>query len=151
MSGPSSPPHFSSLFFPLQPIGDKHTSIEEEIDAPPAFAPVATSEEHQSSSAEAAKATGAASRDTKDPALSKDIDDGEPPPPYTEGSSPLDTFNYVMAAAGGAASIITQVSQGGGAPLLHLNREAIDRFCRIITTNWVIDVGSEETISLDLR
>lgn len=48
---------------------------------------------------------------------SKGAEDSEPPPPYTEGSSPLDSFTYVMAAAGGAASIITQVQQGGPAPV----------------------------------
>lgn len=53
-------------------------------------------------------------RDTKEGQGSKDLDDGEPPPPYTEGSSPLDGFTYVMAAAG---SIITQVQQGGPAPI----------------------------------
>lgn len=53
-------------------------------------------------------------RDTKEGQASKDLDDGEPPPPYTEGSSPLDGFTYVMAAAG---SIITQVQQGGPAPI----------------------------------
>lgn len=52
--------------------------------------------------------------DTKDPASSsKDLDDGEPPPPYTEGSSPIPSFTYIMASAGGPASIITQVGQGG--------------------------------------
>lgn len=40
-------------------------------------------------------------------------DDAEPPPAYTEGYSPLLSFSYLMAAAGGAASIITQVQQGG--------------------------------------
>lgn len=44
-------------------------------------------------------------------------EDSEPPPPYSEGSSPLDSFAYVMAAAGGPTSIITQVSQGGPAPV----------------------------------
>lgn len=44
-------------------------------------------------------------------------DDGGPPPPYTEGYSPLESFTYVMAAAGGASSIITQVQQTGGPPI----------------------------------
>ncbi|KEQ73747.1 hypothetical protein M436DRAFT_45382, partial [Aureobasidium namibiae CBS 147.97] len=55
-------------------------------------------------------------QDTK-PRSDKSPDDSEPPPPYTEGTSPLDGFTYLMAQAGGAASIITQVSQGGPAPL----------------------------------
>lgn len=62
-----------------------------------------------------AETKAALPRDTKD--RSKDLDDGEPPPPYTEGSSPLEGFTYVMAAAGGATSIITQVQQGGPAPI----------------------------------
>jgi G patch domain-containing protein 1 len=40
-------------------------------------------------------------------------DEAEPPPAYSEGDSPLHSFTYLMAAAGGAASIITQVQQGG--------------------------------------
>ena len=40
-------------------------------------------------------------------------DDLEPPPAYSEGPSPLYSFSYVMATAGGASSILTQVQQGG--------------------------------------
>lgn len=40
-------------------------------------------------------------------------EDSEPPPAYSEGPSPLQSFTYVMATAGGASSIITQVQQGG--------------------------------------
>lgn len=69
-------------------------------------------------------------RDTKEGQGSKDLDDGEPPPPYTEGSSPLDGFTYVMAAAG---SIITQVQQGGPAPI-----------------NTALG-GADENITLELR
>lgn len=54
--------------------------------------------------------------DCKGESSGKSPDDREPPPPYTEGSSPIESFTYVMAAAGGAASIITQVQQAG-APL----------------------------------
>ena len=49
---------------------------------------------------------GQSSRSAKD-------DEAEPPPAYSEGSSPLQSFTYLMAAAGGASSIITQVQQGG--------------------------------------
>lgn len=52
-------------------------------------------------------------RDTKGESSGRKDDDAEPPPAYSEGDSPLPTFSYVMAAAGGAASIITQVQQGG--------------------------------------
>lgn len=51
-------------------------------------------------------------RDTKGESSRKD-DDAEPPPAYSEGDSPLFAFSFVMAAAGGASSIITQVQQGG--------------------------------------
>jgi hypothetical protein len=74
-------------------------------------------EENSATSSVVAATKAALPRDTKDGPSSKDLDDGEPPPPYTEGSSPLDGFAYVMAGAGGAASIITQVQQGGPAPL----------------------------------
>lgn len=40
-------------------------------------------------------------------------DDAEPPPAYSDGDSPLVSFSYLMAAAGGASSIITQVQQAG--------------------------------------
>jgi G patch domain-containing protein 1 len=52
-------------------------------------------------------------RDTKGESSRKDEDAAEPPPAYSEGISPLLTFVYLMAAAGGASSIITQVQQGG--------------------------------------
>lgn len=71
-------------------------------------------------------------RDTKGESSRKD-DDAEPPPAYSEGDSPLHAFSYVMAAAGGASSIITQVQQGGP-PI-----------------NAIGDVGADETITMDLR
>lgn len=46
----------------------------------------------------------------KTPSKEEDL---EPPPAYSEGPSPLQSFSYVMATAGGASSIITQVQQGG--------------------------------------
>lgn len=53
-------------------------------------------------------------QDTKGESSSRQKDeDAEPPPAYEEGYSPLQSFTYVMAAAGGASSIITQVQQGG--------------------------------------
>lgn len=52
--------------------------------------------------------------DTKGESSSRSKDeDAEPPPAYSEGYSPLQSFTYLMAAAGGASSIITQVQQGG--------------------------------------
>lgn len=116
------PPPFSSLYFPTQPTDDNDSDKPQDSDsdrdneAPPAFAPAPPFEEPSSSAVAETKA--ALPRDTKDgSSSSKDLDDGEPPPPYSEGSSPLDSFTYVMATAGGPASIITQVSQGGGPPI----------------------------------
>ncbi|KAL7924205.1 hypothetical protein ACQKWADRAFT_319713 [Trichoderma austrokoningii] len=71
-------------------------------------------------------------RDTKGESSRKD-DDAEPPPAYSEGDSPLFAFSFVMAAAGGASSIITQVQQGGP------------------PVNALGDVGADETITMDLR
>ncbi|PWY86307.1 dipeptidyl peptidase [Aspergillus heteromorphus CBS 117.55] len=74
------------------------------------------------------------SRDQKSDSPGKSAEEGEPPPPYTEGSSPIESFTYVMAAAGGASSIITQVQQAGGPPI-----------------NTLGDIGGDEHITLDLR
>lgn len=49
--------------------------------------------------------------ETKKPSSKEE--DLEPPPAYSEGPSPLHSFTFVMATAGGASSIITQVQQGG--------------------------------------
>ncbi|KAF1943218.1 P-loop containing nucleoside triphosphate hydrolase protein [Clathrospora elynae] len=109
------PPPFSSLFFPPDTAED---------DSPPAFTPAPAFAESSSA---------ALSRDTKDSSRGKDVDDGEPPPPYSEGSSPLDAFTYVMASAGGPASIITQVSQSSAGPPINTLG------------------GSDENITLELR
>ncbi|KAF2018619.1 P-loop containing nucleoside triphosphate hydrolase protein [Aaosphaeria arxii CBS 175.79] len=137
------PPPFSSLYFPPHNRGNRtesnaHSAYDDSpthSESPPAFAPAPPFTESSSSAAAAAAATKAAlPRDTKDGSSSKDIDDGEPPPPYSEGTSPLDSFTYVMASAGGPASIITQVSQSNpGAPINTLSG------------------GSDENITLELR
>lgn len=133
------PPPFSSLYFPSDANSDedpnKPTVTEGLNEAPPAFAPAPPFEEPSSSAAATAVAETKAAlpHDTKDGSSSKDIDDGEPPPPYSEGSSPLESFQYIMATAGGPASIITQVSQGGGPPINALGG------------------GSDENITLELR
>ncbi|KAK3096418.1 hypothetical protein LTR53_019220, partial [Teratosphaeriaceae sp. CCFEE 6253] len=122
-----SPPAFSSHNFPsryfpapspLDPYRAlvTHCRVPDTLTAAPS-GPAPPFEERSatpSQSSVVAETKAALPRDTKD---GKDLDDGEPPPPYTEGSSPLDGFTYVMAAAGGAASILTQVQQGGPAPL----------------------------------
>ncbi|KAL9076063.1 MAG: hypothetical protein Q9157_003769 [Trypethelium eluteriae] len=123
------PPSFSSLFLSpgentaSKPYATSNTpaAVSNTASLPVSAAAPAPPFEPQSSSLAAAAQTKAAlPRDTKEGYSSRDLDDGEPPPPYTEGSSPLEGFTYVMAAAGGAASIITQVSQGGGPPITSL-------------------------------
>jgi len=122
------PPSFNSLFdtattpslVPRKDPNLEHQiegygTAHEQSEAPPAFSAASHFEQSSSRSTAEAELKAALPRDTKERAGPKDhFDDGEPPPPYTEGPSPLDSFTYVMASAGGAASIITQVSQGGG-------------------------------------
>lgn len=104
----AEPSHsFTALAGP--PSGPAPPFEESEVDAPTTPAAL-----EAAASSVVADTKAALPRDTKEGQASKDLDDGEPPPPYTEGSSPLDGFTYVMAAAG---SIITQVQQGGPAPI----------------------------------
>lgn len=79
-------------------------------------------------------------------------DEGEPPPAYSEGSSPLQSFTYLMAAAGGASSIITQVQQGGP-PINAIGGMVRSNILRepVFLTKCLLDVGADETISMDLR
>ncbi|SMR43164.1 unnamed protein product [Zymoseptoria tritici ST99CH_3D1] len=130
--------NFPSRYFPEPSTAEAYLSLVTTAcaaDTLVAFAPAPPFEETQSSGATSsvvAETKAALPRDTK---TSKDLDDGEPPPPYTEGSSPLEGFTYVMAAAGGAASIITQVQQGGPAPI----------------NTALQGGGSDENITLELR
>jgi dipeptidyl-peptidase III len=124
-SSPPSPrpPPFSSLYFPTGAELDRiKASVTEAVNesvlhtAPaPSFEEALAEGEAESKAAAETKA--ALPPDTKGEPSGKGVDDGEPPPPYTEGSSPLDSFTYVMATAGGAASIITQVQQTPGPPV----------------------------------
>ncbi|KAL9617720.1 MAG: hypothetical protein Q9160_007494 [Pyrenula sp. 1 TL-2023] len=142
-SNPPSPrpPPFSSLYFP--PESELNRIKARVTEAEPSCLPVTapapsfeeTIEEDQIERAHA-ETKAALPQDNKGESSGKGVDDGEPPPPYTEGSSPLESFTYVMAAAGGAASIITQVQQTGGPP---------------INTLGAGDVGADEHITLDLR
>lgn len=122
---PSSPrpPPFSSLY-----------TTSAESGSSPAYAPVAPDLHQPSASRDVVADTKAAlPQDTKGESSRKD-EDNEPPPAYSEGSSPLESFTYLMAAAGGAASIITQVQQTGPPPI-----------------NTLGDVGADENITMDLR
>ncbi|KAI9804305.1 MAG: hypothetical protein M1833_007112 [Piccolia ochrophora] len=135
-SPPPCPPSFSSLYSSLAveqgayktPVtaADPTSVIGESPAVPVDGRP-------PSSAAAVAETKAALPPDTKREQSGKGVDDGEPPPPYTEGSSPLDSFTYLMAAAGGPSSLITQVQQGGP-PI-----------------NTLGDVGADENINLDLR
>ncbi len=123
-SSPPSPrpPPFSSLYFPSDAELDRirATVTETACDSLLTSAPAPSFEEALAEDEVECKAEAetkaALPPDTK-PQSSRTVEEGEPPPPYTEGSSPLDSFSYIMAAAGGAASIITQVQQTPGPPI----------------------------------
>lgn len=127
---PFSSHNFPSRYFPAPSSADPYSALATECaaadsafatcaSAPPTFEESSASPSGGASRV-VAETKAALPRDTKQaPECSKELDDGEPPPPYTEGGSPLDGFTYVMAVAGGAASVITQVQQGpaGIAPI----------------------------------
>ncbi|OKL58930.1 hypothetical protein UA08_05774 [Talaromyces atroroseus] len=133
------PPPFSSLYIaPNSEVNRFKAAVTEAQGASlRAFAPSPPVEDQslpESSSVVADTKADLDCADKKGESSGKAPDDGEPPPPYTEGFSPLESFSYVMAVAGGAASIITQVQQTGGPPI-----------------NTLGDVNGDEHITLDLR
>ncbi|KAI7352657.1 alcohol dehydrogenase [Hortaea werneckii] len=114
---PFSSHNFPSRYFPALSPADPYKALVtgcETSTALPALAPqdhpsapappFEEEERPVSESSVVAETKAALPPDTKEGRSSKDLDDGEPPPPYTEGSSPLDGFTYIMAAAGGAAT-----------------------------------------------
>ena len=113
----AGPPPFSSLVFTSN--DSNRVKLTESGPASlPAFAPPPAEEPLASAPSSSVVAdTKASFSETKSEGPAKNTEDGEPPPPYTEGYSPLESFPYVMAAAGGASSIITQVQQTGGPPI----------------------------------
>jgi hypothetical protein len=120
-SAPPSPrpPPFSSLYTSTAEAVEayKVAVTEAGASAVPAYAPAFESNVPSASSQDVEAETKAAlPQDTKGESSKKD-EDNEPPPAYSEGSSPLESFTYLMAAAGGAASIITQVQQGSAPPI----------------------------------
>jgi hypothetical protein len=123
-SAPSSPcpPPFSSLYTSTAEVVEAYKTAVTEAGASasvPAYAPVVTESHRASTSSQndvVAETKASLPQDTKGESSKKD-EDSEPPPAYSEGSSPLDSFTYLMAAAGGVASILTQVQQGGPAPI----------------------------------
>ncbi|KAK7976557.1 chloramphenicol resistance protein [Apiospora arundinis] len=137
--------HFESL--PSNEKSPAPSTAHPASAAAPAYAPRATSSavppQDSTSSAPASAAYQDVVAETKrslppdnkpESSGQKSDDPNEPPPAYTEGYSPLLSFTYLMAAAGGASSIITQVQQGGPGPI-----------------NTIGDVGADETITMDLR
>jgi hypothetical protein len=134
------PPPFSSLYTSTAEVVEAYKTAVTEAGASgsvPAYAPLvpdfSASQSSPGPSADPVTETKAAlPPDTKGESSKKE-DDSEPPPAYFEGSSPLESFTYLMAAAGGAASILTQVQQGGP-PI-----------------NTLGDVGADENITMDLR
>ena len=136
-SRPASPrpPPFSSLYTSTAEVVEAYKSAVTESGASatvPAYAPAAFEPREPSTSSRdvVAETKAALPQDTKGESSKRD-EDSEPPPAYSEGSSPLEGFTYLMAAAGGAASIITQVQQGGAPPINTLGGENIVFQCRI--------------------
>ncbi|RYP51690.1 hypothetical protein DL768_002991 [Monosporascus sp. mg162] len=151
-----APPPFSSLYNSASPedLADHHLQLP-----PPTSNPLSEAEASSATAAPAYAPLASASSDTRQfeqtgsyqdavaetkSALPQDVkggesssqkgdDPSEPPPAYEEGDSPLLSFTYLMAAAGGTSSIITQVQQGGP------------------NVNAIGDVGADETITMDLR
>lgn len=124
-----APPPFSSLCLPEQTLPDhlKASITEPDPSPPPAFTSVERAESASRTPSNLETDTKAALPAGARGEPSKSGEDAEPPPPYTEGSSPLDSFTYVMAAAGGPSSIITQVQQSGPAPVNTLSGMALSR------------------------
>ncbi|KAF3068433.1 WHI2-like protein P4H10.16c [Daldinia childiae] len=140
-----APPPFSSLYtvddhFKLAPTtcGPTSEAGASSATAAPAYAPSDSAfdsplERSSSFNDTVAETKRALPQDVKGESSQKVDDPNEPPPAYSEGYSPLLSFTYLMAAAGGASSIITQVQQGGP------------------PVNSIGDVGVDETITMDLR
>ncbi|KAL8712289.1 MAG: hypothetical protein Q9220_003440 [cf. Caloplaca sp. 1 TL-2023] len=136
----NEPPPFSAHNFSpgLSPNRPPSPITEPDYPPPPPFAPAPLDCQQTPSASEVEVETKAAlAAKNEGESSSKSAEESEPPPPYTEGSSPLGSFTYVMAAAGGPASIITQVSPGGPSQPSGGHSFA--------------DVGPDENISLDLR
>lgn len=118
------PPPFSSLYRSTLEVVEAYKQAVTEAGTSasvPAYAPLAPESFETEGPPESlsnslsdtvAETKAALPQDTKGESSRKD-EDSEPPPAYSEGSSPLESFTYLMASAGGPASIITQVQQGG--------------------------------------
>lgn len=130
-SSSSRPPPFSSLFAPADDHGTRSRKLATaapEVEASSSVAAPAYSYDQGQQGAvpfdpdqgtggaffdHVAETKRALPSDTKEGDSGRKDEDSEPPPAYEEGDSPLQSFTYLMSAAGGASSIITQVQQGG--------------------------------------
>ncbi|RCI10043.1 hypothetical protein L249_8503 [Ophiocordyceps polyrhachis-furcata BCC 54312] len=129
---PPPPPSFSLLFSPF-PDADSSSAPGYSSKPRPESEPFDPDQATARAFCDHVTETkNALPRDTKGEPSRKE-DDAEPPPAYSEGDSPLLSFTYVMSAAGGPSSIITQVQQGGP------------------PVNAIGDVGADEAITMDLR
>ena len=145
-----SPPPFSSIFVssstaPLEDFGSKRIAASEGelAGAAPAYTTSSQDERPFEPSLDATSSRAlsdpvqeiksALPPDTKGDASSRKDDEAEPPPAYTEEENPLPSFSYLMAAASGPSSLITQVQQGGP------------------SVNALGDFGADESIAMDLR
>lgn len=156
--GPPSPkpPPFSSLYFPSEDeVNRFKAAVTEAVNehvlataSAPSFAEAIAEDEEDQRTTET---KAALPRDSKGESSKSNLDDGEPPPPYTEGSSPIDAFTYVMAAAGGPSSIITQVQQTAGPPINTLGGMDGSALVAVASLTVPADVGNDEHITLDLR
>ncbi|KAL8938579.1 MAG: hypothetical protein Q9211_003146 [Gyalolechia sp. 1 TL-2023] len=130
ISGPASPsvstpfvvtpPPFSALYYTPEESPEYIEPAVAEPDScspPPPFVPAQpTGPTSPYLSHFEAESKATLPRDAEAESSSRSAEEKEPPPPYSEGPSPLGSFTYIMAAAGGPASIITQVSPGGLSP-----------------------------------
>lgn len=151
----SRPPPFFSLF-PIQSVQSNQSKLlvtEPSPIALPTFTEVAQLDSVIGISPFEAEVKAVLSQGTKaESSRSKSQEESEPPPPYTEGSSPLDGFSFTMAAVGGPASIITQVQQGGPAPVNTLGGKRCNgSIFPEPDFNSFTDVGENENVTLDLR
>jgi hypothetical protein len=113
------PASFSTVFEPPI-VSSSNYAVNDSLGrAAPAYAPVAAalglvSDPRSATEVFQDETKRALPQDVKggEPSQRSKGDEAEPPPAYTEGDSPLASFAFVMAAAGGAASLITQVQQG---------------------------------------
>ncbi|KAL9604474.1 MAG: hypothetical protein Q9219_000439 [cf. Caloplaca sp. 3 TL-2023] len=116
----TAPPPFSTLYLYPEESSDRFKSAVAEPNSspPPPFLAAQPADPDASSNSLGVEGRtgGGLPIDSKAESSNPNAEEKEPPPPYSEGPSPLGSFTYMMAAAGGPASIITQVSPGGPPP-----------------------------------